>query len=63
MPRAGIGGMTVHLAYSLLVEPGTVPSMLPLLVPVGVYAACLLAAATSLPLLRRMTHPSELRFT
>lgn len=60
---AGIGGMTVHLAYAVLVAPGSSPSMLPLLVPVGVYAACLLAAATSLPLLRRMAHPAELRFT
>ena len=60
---AGIGGMAVHLAYAALVAPGSVPSMLPLLVPVVVYAACLLAAATSLPLLRRAAHPAELRFT
>ena len=46
-----------------LVAPGSVPSMLPLLVPVLVYAGCLLAAATSLPLLRRAAHPAELRFT
>ncbi|MFD7716743.1 FtsX-like permease family protein [Streptomyces sp. NPDC059814] len=63
MLLAGTGGMTVHLAYSALVAPGSFPSMLPLLVPVGVYAACLLAAATSLPLLRRMANPAELRFT
>ncbi|MFE7789488.1 ABC transporter permease [Streptomyces sp. NPDC057460] len=60
---AGIGGMAVHLAYASLVAPGSVPSMLPLLVPVVVYAGCLLAAATSLPLLRRAAHPAELRFT
>ncbi|WP_411087583.1 FtsX-like permease family protein [Streptomyces sp. 061-3] len=60
---AGIGGMAVHLAYASLVAPGSVPSMLPLLVPVLVYAGCLLAAATSLPLLRRAAHPAELRFT
>ncbi|MFD7946156.1 FtsX-like permease family protein [Streptomyces sp. NPDC059744] len=60
---AGIGGMAVHLAYAALAAPGSVPSMLPLLVPVVVYAACLLAAATSLPLLRRAAHPAELRFT
>ncbi|WNO64873.1 ABC transporter permease [Streptomyces sp. AM2-3-1] len=60
---AGIGGMAVHLAYAALTAPGSVPSMLPLLVPVVVYAACLLAAATSLPLLRRAAHPAELRFT
>ncbi|WP_406381438.1 ABC transporter permease [Streptomyces sp. NBC_01618] len=59
---AGIGGMAVHIAYATLVAPGSVPSMLPLLVPVLVYAACLLAAATSLPLLRRTAHPAELRF-
>ncbi|MET8126754.1 FtsX-like permease family protein [Streptomyces sp. NPDC005065] len=60
---AGIGGMAVHLAYATLVAPGSVPSMLPLLVPVLVYAGCLLAAATSLPLLRRAAHPAELRYT
>ncbi|MEU9198753.1 FtsX-like permease family protein [Streptomyces sp. NPDC048332] len=59
---ATIGGMAVHLAYTAVAAPGTAPSMLPLLVPVTVYAACLLAAATSLPLLRRMAHPAELRF-
>lgn len=59
---ATLGGMAVHLAYTAATAPGTVPSMLPLLVPVAVYAACLLAAATSLPLLRRMAHPAELRF-
>ncbi|MFG2597173.1 FtsX-like permease family protein [Streptomyces sp. NPDC048462] len=60
---AGVGGMAVHLVYAVFVTPDSFPSMLPLLVPVGVYAACLLAAATSLPLLRRMAHPAELRFT
>ncbi|MBO0917236.1 FtsX-like permease family protein [Streptomyces laculatispora] len=63
MLLAGIGGMAVHLAYATVVTPGAFPSMLPLLVPVGVYAACLLAAATSLPLLRRVARPAELRFT
>ncbi|MEW2488323.1 FtsX-like permease family protein [Streptomyces sp. NPDC048411] len=60
---AGIGGMAVHLSYALLVVPEAVPSMLPLVVPVVVYAACLLAASASLPLLRRAVHPTELRFT
>jgi hypothetical protein len=60
---AGIGGMAVHLAYAWVVAPEAVPSMLPLLVPVLVYAACLLAASASLPLLRRAVHPAELRFT
>ncbi|WP_329541837.1 FtsX-like permease family protein [Streptomyces sp. NBC_01358] len=59
---ATIGGMAVHLAYTAVAAPGTVPSVLPLLVPVAVYAASLLAAATSLPLLRRMAHPAELRY-
>ncbi|MFD9497956.1 FtsX-like permease family protein [Streptomyces sp. NPDC060035] len=59
---AGVGGTALYLAYAGLVGAGSVP-LLPLLVPVAVYAACLLAAATSLPLLRRVTHPAELRFT
>lgn len=46
----------------MVVVTAPVP-LLPLLVPVTVYAACLLAAATSLPLLRRAVHPAELRFT
>ncbi|MEU5657157.1 FtsX-like permease family protein [Streptomyces sp. NPDC047737] len=58
---AGVGGTVVYLAYAAIV--GGPVSLLPLLLPVGVYAACLLAAATSLPLLRRAVHPSELRFT
>ena len=58
---AGAGGTVVYLAYARYVG-GPVP-LLPLLVPVVVYAACLLAAATSLPLLRRVSHPAELRFT
>ncbi|MFJ6853549.1 FtsX-like permease family protein [Streptomyces sp. NPDC091271] len=58
---AGTGGTVVYLSYAMLVG-GPVP-LLPLLVPVAVYAACLLAAATSLPLLRRVSHPAELRFT
>ncbi|MFD4031970.1 FtsX-like permease family protein [Streptomyces sp. NPDC058637] len=58
---AGLGGTVVYVCYAGVVG-GAVP-LLPLLVPVGVYAACLLAAATSLPFLRRVTHPAELRFT
>lgn len=58
---AGAGGTVVYLAYATVVG-GPVP-LLPLVVPVAVYAACLLAAATSLPLLRRVAHPAELRFT
>ncbi|MEU0301946.1 FtsX-like permease family protein [Streptomyces sp. NPDC006175] len=59
---AGIGGTVVYLAYAAVARAGNVP-LLPLLVPVAVYVACLLAAATSLPLLRRVTNPAELRFT
>ncbi|MFE9723782.1 FtsX-like permease family protein [Streptomyces sp. NPDC005794] len=58
---AGAGGTVVYVAYAT-VASGPVP-LLPLLVPVAVHAACLLAAATSLPLLRRVAHPAELRFT
>ncbi|MGW4227743.1 FtsX-like permease family protein [Streptomyces sp. NPDC004980] len=58
---AGLGGTAVYVYYAVIVG-GAVP-LLPLLVPVAVYAACLLAAATSLPLLRRVTHPAELRFS
>lgn len=58
---AGLGGTAVYLVYATIA--GTGAPLLPLLVPVAVYAACLLAAATSLPLLRRVAHPAELRFT
>lgn len=60
---AGIGGVAVGGWYTVLVGSGGsgVP-LLPLLVPPAVYVSCLLAAATSLPLLRRSVHPAELRF-
>ncbi|AVH58714.1 MULTISPECIES: hypothetical protein [Streptomyces] len=60
---AGVGGMVISTGYAFLVEGGghAVP-LVPLLVPLIVYAACLLAAATSLPLLRRSVHPAELRY-
>ncbi|MEU8788822.1 FtsX-like permease family protein [Streptomyces sp. NPDC048643] len=57
---AGAGGLVVGLWYGQLAGHGTVP-VLPLAVPFAVYAACLLAAATSLPLLRRSMRPAELR--
>ncbi|RFC71101.1 ABC transporter permease [Streptomyces sp. AcE210] len=57
---AGIGGTAVYVAYGRFVGE-SIPLMLPLLMPFAVYAACLAAAATSLPLLRRSLHPSELR--
>ncbi|WP_328496294.1 ABC transporter permease [Streptomyces sp. NBC_00414] len=63
MLLAGAGGTAVHLVYGAFVDNRIVPVLLPLLVPVAVYAACLLAATTSLPLLHRSVHPAELRFT
>ncbi|MFF1563376.1 FtsX-like permease family protein [Streptomyces sp. NPDC058293] len=57
---ATLGGTAVHLAYASAVG-AAVPVVMPLLVPPAVYAACLAATATSLPLLRRSVHPSELR--
>ncbi|MEU6549938.1 FtsX-like permease family protein [Streptomyces sp. NPDC046915] len=61
---AGVGGMGIGVWYASLVREHTTPGMLyaALLVPVVVYACCLLAAATSLPLLRRSAHPAELRY-
>lgn len=56
---AGAGGMAVSLWYAGLAN--VTPPLLPLVVPVVVYAGCLLAAVTSLPLLRRSVHPAELR--
>ncbi|MFE4212866.1 FtsX-like permease family protein [Streptomyces sp. NPDC056844] len=58
---AGIGGTAVYVVYARIA--GTAVPLAPLLVPPAVYTACLLAAATSLPLLRRTAHPAELRFT
>ncbi|MER6059643.1 ABC transporter permease [Streptomyces sp. NPDC001792] len=61
---AGAGGMAIGVWYASLTE-GRLTQTVPyaaLLVPVGVYACCLLAAAASLPLLRRSAHPGELRY-
>ncbi|MGW3291638.1 ABC transporter permease [Streptomyces sp. NPDC001002] len=61
---AGLGGMTIGVWYGAAASEHTaipVPYMA-LLVPVGGYALCLLAAATSLPLLRRSVRPGELRY-
>ncbi|MEV6024383.1 ABC transporter permease [Streptomyces sp. NPDC052036] len=59
---AGLGGMGIAAWYALLADTGGISlPLVPLLVPCVVYAACLLAAATSLPLLRRSLSPSELR--
>ncbi|MFE9173617.1 ABC transporter permease [Streptomyces kebangsaanensis] len=57
---AGTGGLAIGVWYGHLVS-GTVPYTA-LLVPAGVYATCLLAAAASLPLLRRSVRPAELRY-
>ncbi|MGW7405756.1 ABC transporter permease [Streptomyces sp. NPDC054833] len=61
---AGAGGMAIGIWYGSLADE-YVTQIVPytaLLVPVGVYACCLLAAATSLPLLRRSAHPAQLRY-
>ncbi|UXY32592.1 FtsX-like permease family protein [Streptomyces sp. HUAS TT20] len=61
---AGAGGMAIGTWYGSQAAEyvtRTVPYAA-LLVPVGVYACCLLAAATSLPLLRRSAHPAQLRY-
>ncbi|MFD9292256.1 hypothetical protein ACFWBV_29065 [Streptomyces sp. NPDC060030] len=57
-----VGLALVYVGYAMVVVTAPVP-LSPLLVPVVVHAACLLAAATSLPLLRRAVNPAELRFT
>ncbi|MET7732432.1 FtsX-like permease family protein [Streptomyces sp. NPDC005402] len=60
----GAGGMAIGVWYARLTSHGSpVTPYAALLVPLGVYAACLLAAATSLPLLRRSLRPAELRYT
>ncbi|MEU6142437.1 FtsX-like permease family protein [Streptomyces sp. NPDC047081] len=61
---AGMGGLTIGVWYgSATSEHMSVPvPFAALLVPLAVYAACLLAAATSLPLLRRSVRPAELRY-
>ncbi|MER6091855.1 ABC transporter permease [Streptomyces bluensis] len=60
---AGVGGMTIGVWYGVVVGGAdwSVPYEA-LLVPVGVYVLSLLAAATSLPLLRRTLRPAELRY-
>ncbi|MFC9912336.1 FtsX-like permease family protein [Streptomyces sp. NPDC059862] len=60
---AGTGGMAIGTGYARFADGGgwSTP-WAALLVPAGVYAACLLAAVTSLPLLRRSVQPGELRY-
>ncbi|WP_416964609.1 ABC transporter permease [Streptomyces sp. Agncl-13] len=61
---AGLGGTAISFWYGAAVSShADVPVPYgALLVPVGVYACCVLAAATSLPLLRRSVRPGELRY-
>jgi hypothetical protein len=60
----GVAGMAIGVWYARLTADGSpVTPYAALLVPLAVYAACLLAAATSLPLLRRSLRPAELRYT
>ncbi|MEU7299097.1 ABC transporter permease [Streptomyces sp. NPDC007189] len=60
---AGAAGMAIGVGYGSLVQGGrpTVPYAA-LLVPPAVYGCCLLAAAGSLPLLRRSADPARLRY-
>ncbi|MFI8847033.1 FtsX-like permease family protein [Streptomyces sp. NPDC053780] len=55
------GGLAVGVWYSSLQGDGSLPWTAPLVAP-AVYAACLLAAATALPLLGRSVRPGELRY-
>ncbi|MGA5898134.1 FtsX-like permease family protein [Streptomyces venetus] len=57
---AGLGGMAIGTWYAAL--SGRPVPWATALVPLAVHAACLLAAATSLPLLRRTLRPGELRY-
>ncbi|MFI7399273.1 FtsX-like permease family protein [Streptomyces sp. NPDC049541] len=61
---AGLGGTVISFWYgSIASEHTAVPvPYAALLVPLAVYPACLLAAATSIPLLRRSVRPAELRY-
>ncbi|MEU0900210.1 FtsX-like permease family protein [Streptomyces massasporeus] len=56
---AGLGGTAIGTWYALLGQR-PVP-WVTALVPLAIYAACLLATATSLPLLGRSVRPGELR--
>ncbi|MFD5742379.1 FtsX-like permease family protein [Streptomyces massasporeus] len=57
---AGLGGTTIAAWYALLLHGGF--PWAAALVPLAIYAGCLLAAATSLPLLGRSVRPGELRY-
>ncbi|GGZ78297.1 FtsX-like permease family protein [Streptomyces echinoruber] len=57
---AGCGGLAIGVWYAAVNGTRTMPYAA-LLVPFGVFGCCLLAAAASLPLLRRSVRPGELR--
>jgi hypothetical protein len=61
---AGTGGMAIGVWYASTATRYTLPAVpyTALLAPLAVYGACLLAAATALPLLHRSVHPAELRY-
>lgn len=61
---AGAGGMAIGAWYASLTTEYTVHAVpyVSLLVPLAVYGCCLLAAATSLPLLHRSVRPAELPY-
>lgn len=59
---AGAGGTGIAFAYAMGMAGTSVLPFGALLVPVVAFGACLLAAATSLPLLRRTVRPGELRY-
>ncbi|MGW4882990.1 ABC transporter permease [Streptomyces murinus] len=59
---AGAGGMLIGTWYATLTGGTVTVPYAALLVPVLVYACCLLSAATALPLLRRSARPGELRY-
>ncbi|GAA2480993.1 MULTISPECIES: hypothetical protein [Actinomycetes] len=59
---AGAGGMLIGTGYATLTGGTVTVPYAALLVPVLVYACCLLSAATALPLLHRSARPGELRY-
>lgn len=59
---AGLGGTATAVTDATALGGTPVALYGAFLVPLGVYGAYLLAAATSLPLLRRTVRPAELRY-
>lgn len=60
---SGAGGLAIGIWYASLTRHELTLPYSALAVPPLMLATCLLAAATSLPLLRRSTQPTELRHT